>query len=222
MMLYSASSVSGVLDIEVNQQKLALPYRAAVGDAKGAVLIIHGSQPIYGQSFVNRLSDKLAMLGWSTLLIQTYQINDKAKLTDIIPSSLTALRLKDNNRLVVIHYGDQLQVSLDYFVQPQSKQANGMILLSAYDRTDAKKQADLLKKLRFPAFDIVGQFDYGRVLRQAKKRHDANSENSKYQFLMLPGARHQYTYTSAMLAAYVNGWMEKLSRNIRASPPIPS
>ena len=199
---------------------MKLPYWSAPGQPEGGVLIVYGDAPVYGLQDVEVLAKKLAQVGWSTALIQAENGSKDNKWVEQIPQALAALRLKDNNRLVVLHYGDKLHEMLNYFSKPQSKQVTGFIFLSAYDRTSQKDMPDLLVKLSFPKFDINGQFDYESVLKQAKSRRLACAQDKHYQAVVLPGARHQYWFTANLLIAYLQGWMLKLPNNQPAKPPI--
>lgn len=220
MILQLACAAGKTLEIDVNQQKVALPYWTPLKKTKGGVLVIYGDKPIYGNILAKDLGQQLADLGWTVLVIDAQNGKEEDKWVEQIPEALAALRKNDNNRLIVIHYGEKLFISLDYFSKPQSKQVNGLVLLSAYDDPVKKESIELLSKLSFPTYDITGQFDYEEVNNQAQSRREANSQEEDYRILLIPGARHQYLYAINMLATYLHGWMLKLPVNEPAKPPI--
>lgn len=219
MILPLVHAAAKTLEIDVNQQKVALPYWSPLKKTKGGVVVVYGDPPIYGTVLAKDLSQQLADLGWSVLLIVPSEPSDE-KWVEQIPPALAALRMKDNNRLVVIHYGEKLFTSLDYFAKPQAKQVNGLVLLSAYDDPEKKETLDLVTKLSFPTYDIRAQFDYDAVLQQAHGRREATSQNKDYRVLLIPGARHQYLFALKMVATYLHGWMLKLPVTEPAKPPI--
>ncbi|MFC3909165.1 alpha/beta hydrolase [Legionella dresdenensis] len=217
------------LEIQVKQQKIALPYWKAEHKALGGVLIIQGGEPAHGSIFLRSLAGFLAKLEWSVLLLNTQQTG--TPWIEQLPEGLSILRQQKIKRIVVVHYGAQAQQTLEYFNKLQAKQVNGLILLSAYDIPLPKEQMMISDKLRFPVFDIAGQFDYPEVLLQMKARvhqqaeqavENANPEQTvkSYQSLIFPGAGHDYAYTRRMLAAYLGGWMSKLTEEKLAQAPV--
>ncbi|KTD47112.1 ATPases involved in biogenesis of archaeal flagella [Legionella rubrilucens] len=219
-LLIARAEVS-TLEINVNQKKVALPYWAPDMKSKGGVVILFGDPPVYGIQFGKSLAEQLAKRGWSAVVVTADSGTGKDSWIDQVPEALAALRQKNNNRMMVVHYGNKLRVTLDYFSKPQSKKVNGLILISAYDKPEQKDILDLLEKVNFPTMDIVGQFDYGFVLKQAKeRRNQVGGAEKNYQNLTMPGARHQYWYAIPMLVAYLNGWMLKQDAEEPVKPPI--
>ncbi|ASQ45290.1 hypothetical protein clem_03660 [Legionella clemsonensis] len=207
------------LDILVNQQKVALPYWHFKGKKQhGVVAIINGEQDSEGSELVNSLGKALAKHGWSVALLNT-SLQIPVPWTEQLPETLTTLRKKNSKRMVVIHYGSQLKNSVNYFTQLQSKQASGLVLLSAFDHPENKEVANLIKKIPFPVLDITGQFDYTPVLEQASIRQ-LTIKNERYLHRRLPGANHDYAYSKNILVAIINGWMKKLKSARPVKAPI--
>lgn len=208
------------LEIQAGGQKISLPYWPAQGkQPHGGILIVEGGAPWDGSRVLYKLAPKLAKLGWSVALLNANQQTDKAAWIMLLPDVLSNLRQKSNTRTVLLHYGAQLHTLVDYFAKPQSKQVNGLILLSAFEQMDSKDLLALLQKVPFPVFDIIGQFDYVTVLEQAAVRKK-NNQNKRYFQLLFPGAAHDYSYTQKMLTAYMHGWMLKLKPTEVAPPPV--
>ncbi|MDI9819105.1 MULTISPECIES: DUF3530 family protein [unclassified Legionella] len=206
------------LDILVKGQKVALPYWPSKGGKqRGGVVIVNGEQSVAGSKLPEYLGEELAKLGWSVALLSTSQ--QVIPWTEQLPEVLSTLRQKNNKRMAMIHYGSELSGSVGYFSKLQSKQLNGMILLSAFDLPENEDTADLMKKISFPLLDITGQFDYTPVLEQAAARKQ-NVENKKYSYQQLSGADHDYLYKEKMLAITIHGWMQKLGSINRAKAPV--
>lgn len=209
-LLTNAWTAVSTLDIKANGQKISLPYWPAIHKPKGSILIIFGDSPIYGLKSPRELAMFFAQLGWSAAIINTYPSDDKNNWVTQIPDAMMTLKRKDNNRQIILHYGAKLSVTLAYFAKPQSKKVNGLVLMSAYDKPPQKDLPELLKKVKYPVFDVVGQFDYDDVLDQAKNRRDSMGNSDTYKFLLLPGARHQYWFATKSLVDYLHGWMMDL------------
>lgn len=208
------------LEIVVKDQKIALPYWPYKNKTQlGGVLIVHGGQSDDGLILVDKLGKQLAKFGWSVALLNIKTQAAAVPWIEQLPEALSALRQKDNDRIVLLHYGSELQVLMGYFAKLQSKQVNGLILLSAFDQSKDKDSSELLQKLSFPLLDIIGQFDYETVLKQAAVRQQ-NNQNKEYLYVQLPGGSHDYSYIEKLLLAYLHGWMKKLHSSIPAKPPI--
>lgn len=208
------------LEVQVKGQKIILPYWAAAGkQLQGGLVIVQGELANEGFLLVNNLAEQFSQLGWAVILLNSAEQKGSIPLIEQLPEALSALRQKDNKRLVLLHYGDQLQVSVDYFSKLQSKQVNGLIFLSAFDQPEKKDLSELLQKITFPMVDLTGQFDYQVVLEQAATRHDS-MQNKSYLSTQIPGAEHDYYYTQQLLVAYLHGWMKKLQFTSPGKPPI--
>ncbi|WP_298622817.1 alpha/beta hydrolase [uncultured Legionella sp.] len=204
------------LEIKVDQNTVSLPYWPAQKSQHGAVIIVRGgAQPEYSELLV-MLTKQLARNGWSVVLLNCDSNNTTPWLNQI-PETISSLRQNNNKRIVMIHYGEQLNVSLDYFSKPQSKMINGLVLLSAYGTsTDDKSYSSF----RFPIFDVAGQFDYDTVLDQMQFRGKAFKAYA-YKAVEMPGADHEYEYVQKLLISYIHGWMVKLPETNIQPRPIP-
>lgn len=181
-------------------------------------MLINGEQDSEGSVLANSLSKELAKHGWSVALLNT-SLHIPVPWTEQLPETLSALRQKNNKRIVVIHYGSQLEKSVNYFTTPQSKRVSGLILLSAFDQPENKGLIDLIQKIPFPLLDITGQFDYTPVLEQASLRQ-FSIKNERYLYRQLPGASHDYAYSKKTLVTNLNGWMKKLRTERPVKAPI--
>ncbi|WP_051555111.1 hypothetical protein [Legionella fairfieldensis] len=213
---------SATLDIEVDGKKINLPYWSPQGHHDyGSVLMISGS-PKDGSTLLMTLANQLAKLGWSVVLLNGTQQAGKNLWVEQLPGILSALRQKNNGkknskRIILLHYGEQLQSLLAYFTQHPSRELCGLIFLSAFTQPEIKDSTNSLPKLPFPIFDITAQFDYESVLAQSTNRSESNP-NKKYRQLNLPCATHDYTYSQNLLLHYMHGWMKKLPISSREKP----
>lgn len=203
------------LNIKVGDTAISLPYWQAKTPNYGAVLIVRGGEQPQWSVLLAKFAKQLAHYGWSVVLLNCTQDNSVPWIEQL-PKAISTLRQDKNSRIVLVHYGDQLNQSLEYFSKPQSKMVNGLVMISAYD--DQSVLAPL-PKLRFPLFDIAGQFDFDRVLRQMNQR-EKEFKQQHYVSLEMPGARHDYEYSQKLLLSFVHGWMSKLPANVIESSPI--
>ena len=171
---------------QANGQKAPVIFLPAQGEAQhGGILIVGSGAPWDHSELLPKLGEHFARLGWSVALLDASQQIDKPTWVESLPEILSTLRQKNNKRTILLYYGSQMHLILEYFSKPQSKQVNGLILLSAFDQLEAKDSILLLQKLPFPVLDVVGQFDYGTILEQAavRKKNDKISLIGTYTFL---------------------------------------
>lgn len=204
------------LELKVDQGPVNVPFFLPKKDLYGAVIIVRGGDQSHWSEMLANIAKILADSGWSVLLLNCNE-GTSVPWINALPEAISVLRQKKNKRIVMIHYGDQVGLTIDYFNKPQAKMINGLILVSAFD----SKQENLEKitGLRVPVFDVVGQFDYDTVLNQRRDR-EMQFRETNYQAVNMPGAHHDYAYSHRFLAAFVHGWMVKLPvLNIQPTPP---
>lgn len=213
--LLISSALAESLEIKVNQTPISLPYWPAPEPHYGAVLLVRGGEHAEWSTLLAHFAEQLAHYGWSVVLLNCDAHNSVPWIAQV-PEAISALRMERNKRIILVHYGDQLNQSLDYFSKPQSKMINGLVMLSAYDD---QTSMDKPSSLRFPLFDIAGQFDYDEVLNQRVLRGKEFKQRN-YLSLEMPGAHHDYEYSQRLLLAFVHGWMAKLPEFEPQPPPI--
>jgi hypothetical protein len=203
------------MDIKVNQQSIQLPYWLAQDPHYGGVILVRGGEPAQWSESLTQLALLLAKNGWSTVLLNSSPETTIPWIA-LLPEVMSTLRQSKNKRIVLIHYGEQLNVTLDYFSKPQGKSVNGLVLLSAYDdNVTAAKSASL----RFPIFDVAGQFDYDNVTGQRDERAEL-FQSATYAAMQIPGADHDYNYAKELLVSFLSGWMLKIPESTVSAPPI--
>ncbi|KTD39226.1 ATPases involved in biogenesis of archaeal flagella [Legionella moravica] len=192
-------------EIKIDQQSLELPYWPAQANQYGAVLIVRGGDQPQWSDLLAQCAKQLSAIGWSVVLLNCSPSNTVPWIKQL-PEVISSLRQDKNKRIIMIHYGEQLNLSLDYFSKPQAKMINGLVLISAYGDDSIKEKAP---SLRFPIFDVAGQFDYDFVLTQMNDRKKEYRERS-YFAVEMPGADHDYDFSRRLLVSFVHGWMTKL------------
>lgn len=199
--------MADVLDIKINQTPVSLPYWSARNAQYGGVIIVRGGDDAHWPMLLPHFAKQLANNGWSVVLLNCNK-DISVPWIKQLPETISALRQNHNKRIVLIHYGEQLNQSLEYFSKPQAKLINGLVMLSAYDE---QSHLDKPSRLRFPLFDIAGQFDYDEVLSQMGLRGKEFKQRN-YLAIEMPGAHHDYEYSQKLLVAFIHGWMTKLPK----------
>jgi hypothetical protein len=212
--LFVGAGFGDDLEIKVNQKSIKLPYWPAKEPHYGGILIVRGGA-VQWSEFLAGFAAQLADKGWSTALLNCNTDSDIPWSTQL-PEAISVLRQNKNTRIILIHYGEQLNLTLDYFSKPQAKMINGLILLSAYD---VQKSLEKPAVIRFPVLDIVGQFDYDTALSQIKTR-EKQLQPTTYLSIEIPGAASDYEYSQQLLLSFMQGWMLKLSESITQANPI--
>lgn len=207
--------VAAELAIKVGGKTMNIAYWPASEKQPyyGAVILAHGGASGWSELLAH-IATRLGRIGWSVVLLNCDTHNNDAWVEQI-PAVISTLRQNKNYRIVLIHYGEQLQPTIDYFTKPQAKMVNGLILLSAFDEPQQSKIA----ALRFPLFDITGQFDYDRVSNQAAARK-LQLQQRLYTQVEIPGAAHDYEYSRSLLVSFIHGWMAKLPEARPVPKPI--
>lgn len=193
-----------------------MPYWSAIKKHYGAVILVKGGSQTYWSQFLAHIAEQLAVSGWSVVLLNCISDTNVPWIKQL-PEVINVLRQHKNKRITLIHYGDQLSQTLEYFSKPQAKMINGLVMVSAYD--DEEHSLNNPPKFRFPLFDVAGQFDYDDVLTQMEQRQIEFKKNN-YRAVEMPGAHHDYQYSQELLLSFVHGWMAKLPEFEPHPPPI--
>ncbi|MCW8449932.1 hypothetical protein [Legionella quinlivanii] len=199
------------IKINVNQEEITLPFwEARQKEVKGGIILLQGGKPAGGSEFPRKLAASLAKAGWSVALLNS-DLKVKTPWIEQLPEAMSTLRQKNSKRLIMIHYGGELDLSLNYFGKPQSKQVNGLVLLSAFQSQPVEETTkdELGKGLRFPVYEIYAQFDYEAVKHSAQQLK-LKLEKTRSRSFQVPGSSHDYYYSTDLLKNYLNGWMSRL------------
>lgn len=212
---------AGDIKISVNQEQITLPFwEAPHTPGKGGIILLQGGKPAGGSAFSKRLAAELAASGWSVVLLNS-DPQVKTPWLEQLPEVMSTLRQHSSKRLIMIHYGDEVELSLDYFFKPQSKQVNGLILLSAFQSKPLpQKEKGPGGILRFPVYEIYGQFDYEAVKQNVRQFQQQLDRKPPSKILQIPGGSHDYDYSTPLLSNYLNGWMSHLQAIERAKSPL--
>lgn len=207
---------SSQLEIKLDGKTIHLPSWSAKKQQYGTVLLINGGKQSHWSILLAHLAVKLADNGWQTILLNCTKATPESRLKEL-PEVVRTLRQQQNNRIIVLHYGEQLKSTLNLFKNTTTPlNIEGLILLSAYD-VSLPIDHETLKLV--PLLDLSGQFDYPVALEQLQERRKVLQGN-KYLAIQLPGANHDYEYTNSLLLSLIHGWMFKLSPFKIIIPPI--
>lgn len=198
MALTSLSLCAEQLILPLKGKDVPLSYWPAQNHQRGALIWVRAEPSMMPENMVDTISAN----GWAILLMNA---KPDTELNRQIPAAIRALRKLHYPRVILLHQGDRLQNTLDYFSRQPSKRVDGFIFLSAYE---SKKNMNI-SGLSSPIMDICGQFDYQYVISDFKKRKEQERDRN-YQSIQIPGADYRYEYQLKMLAAYMDGWMKKI------------
>jgi hypothetical protein len=205
---------AAVLETKLDSTTIKLPYQTAREPHLGAVVIVKGGAPDWCP-VLTTLSQKLAGNGWSAVLINC-DPSVKEPWSKVSLKVVKQLREKGNKKVILLHYGEDLNKTFAFLQEIKGFFVDGVILLSAYDLNDEPK---LPQKLNTQFYDVVGQFDYEPVMSQFSVRNETYSE-PLYSSLELPGAPHDYSYAQASLVSFLNGWMQHLKEKPDEEPSV--
>ena len=136
--LIISSAQAEQFEVKLNGKSIQLPYWSALKDPHGAIVVVHGGEQAQWSDFLEFAAKHLSDYGWSTVLLNCDQ-GSTEPWVKALPEVINTLRQQKNNRIVVLHYGEQVGQTLAAF----DKQGGieGLVLLSAYDlsNADAKK-----------------------------------------------------------------------------------
>ncbi len=202
-----SAAFTNMLEININGKHFHVPCWLSQKQQLGAVLLVNGGSHSQSSTLLDYLAHRLAENGWMVTLLQDDKSNFIPWMKQL-PEVIMTLRQQKFMKIVVLHYGEQLQQTLDYFDKPQAPKIEGLILLSAYHI-----QQPLNKKpeINIPIFDIIGQFDLGFVKQELAIRQKMFENNKKkYLAIEIPGAEQDYKYSRQLLFTFIHGWMMKL------------
>lgn len=203
------------LEVKFEGKRINLPYWAAQKNPAGAIILINGAKQAQWSILLAHLAKKLAVNGWSAVLVNCTQ-DSTVSWTKVVPEVVSTLRQQKNNRIIVLHYGDQLKQGIDLYNKSSKFNVEGLILLSAFDRSEP---VDKKPELSMPLMDIAGQFDYPMMLKQMSARKKFFRADN-YVALHIPGASHEYEYSQQLLLSFMQGWMLKRTE-LQPTPPPP-
>lgn len=219
------TAFADTLEVKLNGKNIKLPYWKAVKNLHGAVVLINGEKQAQWSMLLAHLAKQLPEHGWSAVLLNCSQDSSQPWIK-VLPEVTDTLRQQKNNRIIVVHYGEQLKQTLDFYGKSQKPGIEGLILLSAYDlanadnkKSDDKKTDDKKLSLSMPLMDVAGQFDFQSVTDQMSARQKEFAQD-KYLSVTIPGAHHDYEYSHQLLLSFITGWMVKLAEFKPIVPPI--
>lgn len=211
----SSVAFAETLEIKVDGKRINVPCWVAQKEQLGAVVLVHGGVHTQPSALLDYLASRLAENGWFVAALNDDKSTSLPWMKQL-PEVIVTLRQQKIMRIVVLHYGKQLQQTLAYFSKPQAPEVEGLILLSAYN---LKHSTDKKLKLDMPIFDIIGQFDDELVKHDLAIRQKTFGNNKeKYLAIEIPGVEKEYKYSRPLLFSFIHGWMMNLPEFQPRSP----
>ncbi|WP_237762213.1 alpha/beta hydrolase [Legionella santicrucis] len=211
-----SAAFTNMLEINIDGKPFQVPCWFSQKKQIGAVLLINGGSHTQSPALLDYLAHRLAENGWMATLLQDDKSNSIPWMKQL-PEVIMTLRQQKFMKIIVLHYGEQLQQTLDYFDKPQALKIEGLILLSAYP---IQQPINKKPKINMPIFDIIGQFDHGLVKQELAIRQKTFGNNKKkYLAIEIPETEQDYKYSRQLLFTLIHGWMMKLPE-FQPTPPI--
>jgi pimeloyl-ACP methyl ester carboxylesterase len=206
------------------QKFLGLYTENTTAKSRGGVIVLHGIgvHPDW-PDVVYPLRSQLPDYGWTTLSIQMpilandADINDYQKIWDEVPGRINAaiayLQKRNIGNIVVI--GHSLGAAMaSYYLANNPKQnltafvGIGMTEITVDPRMN---NANSLRQITIPVFDVYGANDLGEVTNSVKARRTAANKagNKTFTQLEVAGADHFFTGMDDTLVTRVKSWLVK-------------
>ncbi|VEB38220.1 ATPases involved in biogenesis of archaeal flagella [Legionella sainthelensi] len=211
----TSAAFTNMLEINIDGKHIHLPCWFSQKKQLGAILLVNGESHNQSSALLEYLAHRLAENGWMVTLVQDDKSNSIPWIKQL-PEAIVTLRQQKFMKIVVLHYGEQLQQTLNYFGKPQAPKIEGLILLSAYNvQNPIRKKPEI----NMPIFDIIGQFDHDLVKQELAIRQKTLGNNKKkYLAIEIPGVEPDYKYSRQLLFTFIHGWMIKLPEFQPSSP----
>lgn len=207
-----------------DQEFLAIHGEAITGEAKGAVILLHGmgGNPAW-TAVVKPLRLGLPERGWEILSLQMPVAPTGAAswaydaLIAEAPPRVTAaiefLKQRKIKKIVIVGHSMGARMGLEAIAPGVAKEVVTFVAVGTpTNRGDAEAGVlGALKKIKLPILDIYGSRDISSVLKGAKARLGAakQAENSGYRQLEITGADHFFTGLEDGLLSRVHAWISK-------------
>ncbi len=197
----------------------------AEGDAKGAVIIIHGRgfHPDW-EDTIFPLRTQLPAKGWRTLSLQMPVLEKSAKYYDYVPlfsnaryrieAGVDYLRDQGIENVILFAHSCGAHMAMDFIRQGGESEINAYIG-AGMGATDYKQYMDKplpLDNMKIPVLDIYGEKEFPAVIKLAPSRLAMmkNAGNKKSKQVIVSGADHYFKDKGDELVKSVIEWLESL------------
>ncbi len=215
-----------------DQEFLAIHGEAERGEAKGAVILLHGMGVNPAWSVVIQpLRLGLPGHGWETLSLQMPVAPKGAAVwayDSLIPEAaprvnagIEFLKQRKIRKIVIIGHSMGARMGLEAIATGVSKEVIAFVAVGAPTRQDEPEAGVLgaLAKIKLPVLDIYGSRDLSSVITgsKARLRVARKAENSGYQQVEIQGADHQFRGLESSLLARVSSWIGRQAAQSKES-----
>lgn len=196
------------------------------GDAKGAVIILHGRGfHANWEDAILPLRTQLPAKGWRTLSLQMPVLEKSARYYDYVPlfsyagprieAGIKYLKEQGVNNIVLFAHSCGAHMAMDWIRNNGDKNISAYIGagMGATDYEQKMQQPFPLADMKVPVLDIYGENEYPAVIRMAPERlaEIKQAANKKSKQIVVPGANHYFTDKGDALVEAVAGWLDTLS-----------
>jgi len=197
-----------------------------VEDARGAVILLHGSgvHPNWSD-VIQPLRSELPAHGWTTLSVQMPILANDAKHEEYVPlikevparieAAIRYLNDQKYQNIVIVAHSLGSTMANSYLAKDSSK-VRAYVAIGMGGQTGGPEELDNLKYLRqidLPVLDLYGSQDLESVVSTVKKRKQAarKAGNQDYRQVEVAGANHFFVGLETELVRRVKSWLSKHS-----------
>jgi len=206
-----------------DQKFLALHAEAEKASGKGAVIILHdsGGHPDQ-QALMHTLRTVLPEHHWDTLALQMplREIGADSDEYDAlfpeaharIDAGIQYLRQNGAETLVLVGYGLGALMAVSALNQKPMPHIKALVTISLpVPGTEIKAAQTLafIKQIKIPMLDIYGELDQPDVVKSARKRRLAATENKDYRQVTINDEGHRYLHDEGLLVKRIYSWLTR-------------
>ena len=194
------------------------------GDAKGAVILIHGRglHPNW-DAVIKPLRIGLADNGWRTVSLQMPVLEKSAKYNDYVPvfphaverieAALAYLRAGGVKHIAVLAHSCGFHMTNHWLLNRPDPRIDALIAIGAGATHYRQPQQEpfVFSRLTIPILDVYGERDYPAVLRKAATRQRGLNHPQSAQ-IAIAGSDHDHCDNHDALLGVVAEWLSTLNR----------
>lgn len=213
------------IDLTVGGRTFLAIDMAPDGDAKGAVVLLHGRgfHPNW-DAVIKPLRIGLADDGWRTLSLQMPVLEKSAKYNDYVPvfpqaverieAALAYLRAEGVNTIVVLAHSCGFHMANHWLLNRPERHIDALIAIGAgaTDYRQPQQEPFAFSQLDIPILDVYGERDYPAVLRKAATRQRGLNHPQSTQ-IAVTGSDHDHSDNHDALLRVVAEWLRTLNRS---------
>ena len=211
--------------LELDGHKFLSIYTQAAGDAKGGIILAHGTgvHPNWAQ-VIYPLRVRLAEQGWHTLSIQLPVLANDVKYQEYIPLQPEArkrfvkgvdfLKAKGVKSIGLIGHSAGALSATEYLATLRDPAVTWAVLVGVSSAKEPERNVlDELTELKIPILDVYGDTnEVEGVIEMAPQRlaQAQKAPNPKYTQTQIKGSNHFHDGKEDQLTKVVSDWLNNL------------